>query len=264
MAGDGKSGRNLKLGILLRIRGRDSLARGLILRRFKAHGNWRERGGAESREPDLIYINQSLNKELGSRSGVSCPRLRRMNVASEKAQETGLAGRYATAVFELAQEAKAVDAVAADFTALRNAIHASPDLARLVRSPAFSREDQQKALGAILAKMQVSPLTQKFVALLAAKRRLFALEGIIAAYNHKVARLKGEVEAEVTSARPLSHGEAEELKRVLKSTLGREPRLQTRVDNALLGGLVVKLGSRMIDTSIRTKLNGLRVAMKGN
>jgi F-type H+-transporting ATPase subunit delta len=185
-------------------------------------------------------------------------------VATEKVQETGLAGRYATAVFELAQENKAVDAVAADFAALRGAIHASADLARLVRSPAFSRQDQAKALTAILEKMGINALTLKFLLLLAAKRRLFALEGIIAVYNHKLARLKGEVEAEVTSARPLSGAETEDLKRMLKSQLGREPRLQTRVDPALLGGLVVKLGSRMIDSSIRTKLNGMRAAMKGH
>ena len=185
-------------------------------------------------------------------------------MASEKAQETGLAGRYATAVFELAQDGNEIDAVAADFIALRTAIHASADLARLVRSPAFSREDQARALQALLERMGVSPLTLKFLLLVAAKRRLFALEGIIAAYNHKVARLKGEVEAEVTSARALSDSETEELKRVLKSSLGREPRLQTRVDPTLLGGLVVKLGSRMIDSSIRTKLNGIRAAMKGN
>jgi F-type H+-transporting ATPase subunit delta len=186
-----------------------------------------------------------------------------MNVGSEKAQETGVAGRYATAIFELAQEGKAVDAVAADFAALRHAIHASPDMARLVRSPAFSRQDQAKALTAILEKMGVNALTLKFLALLAAKRRLFALEGIIGDYNHKVAHLKGEVEAEIISARPLSASETEELKRVLKSRLGREPRLQTRVDPALLGGLVVKLGSRMIDSSISTKLNGIRAAMRG-
>jgi F-type H+-transporting ATPase subunit delta len=187
-----------------------------------------------------------------------------MNVATEKAHETGLAGRYATAVFELAADQQALDAVAADFATLRTAIQASADLARLVRSPAFSREDQARALKPILEMMGVSALTMKFVALLAAKRRLFALEGIIAAYNSKLARHKGEVEAEVTSARPLSGGETEELKRVLKAQLGREPRLQTRVDPTLLGGLVVKLGSRMIDSSIRTKLNGIRAAMRGN
>ena len=186
-----------------------------------------------------------------------------MNVAGEKAHEIGLAGRYATAVFELAEAANAIDAVAADFAAIRNAIHASPDLARLVRSPAFSRETQAKALKPILEKMGVNPLTARFVQLVASKRRLFALEGIIAAYNRKVARLRGEVEAEVTSARALSAAETAELSRVLKAQLGREPRLSTRVDPHLLGGLIVKLGSRMIDSSIRTKLNGMRAAMRG-
>ena len=134
---------------------------------------------------------------------------------------------------------------------------------RLVRSPAFSREDQAQALKPVLEKMGVSPLTLQFVLLLAAKRRLFALEGIIAAYNRQVARLKGEVQAEVTSARALSDSETAELKSVLKARLGREPRLETQVDPTLLGGLVVKLGSRMIDGSIRTKLNGFAAAMKG-
>jgi F-type H+-transporting ATPase subunit delta len=186
-----------------------------------------------------------------------------MNVGAENAHETGLAGRYATAMFELAQDDKSVEAVAADFAALKAAIHASADLARLVRSPAFSREDQAKALKALLQKMGVSPVTLKFISVLAAKRRLFALEGIIASYDRLVARLHGEVQAEVTSARPLSAAETAELNRVLKSGLSREPRLETRVDPALLGGLVIKLGSRMIDSSLRTTLNGIRAAMKG-
>jgi F-type H+-transporting ATPase subunit delta len=184
-------------------------------------------------------------------------------VAGEKAHETGLAGRYATAVFELAQEAGVLDAVAGDFAALRNAIHASPDFARLVQSPAFSRETQARALKPILEKMGVNSLTAQFIQLVTSKRRLFALEGIIGAYNRKLARMRGEVEAEIISARALSAAETAELSRVLKATLGREPRLSTRVDPHLLGGLVVKLGSRMIDTSIRTKLNGIRAAMRG-
>ncbi len=184
-------------------------------------------------------------------------------MAGEKAHEIGLAGRYATAVFELAEAANAVDAVAADFTAIGKAIQTSPDFARLVRSPAYSKETQARAIKPILDKMGVNPLTAKFVHLVTSKRRLFALEGIIAVYNRKVAKLKGEVEAEITSARALSAAETAELSRVLKAQLGREPRLSTRVDPKLLGGLVVKLGSRMIDTSIRTKLNGIRAAMRG-
>jgi F-type H+-transporting ATPase subunit delta len=183
-------------------------------------------------------------------------------VASEKA-EGGLAGRYANAAFELAQDQKAIDAVSTDLAALRRAIETSPDLARLVRSPVFSAQDQARALNAILEKMGAHPLTTKFVLLLAQKRRLFALNQIIAAYEHLVAKSRGETEAEVIAARHLNDDEVAELKSVLKAKLGKEPRLHTRIDPALLGGLVVKVGSRMIDSSLRTKLDGLRAAMKG-
>ncbi|MCP5410941.1 MAG: F0F1 ATP synthase subunit delta [Alphaproteobacteria bacterium] len=185
-----------------------------------------------------------------------------MNVTSEKA-ETGLAGRYATAVFELARDQGAVDTVSADLTVLRKAMQESADLARLVKSPVFGAEEQAKALEPVLALLGTSPLSTKFVLTVAHKRRLFALEDIIAAFERLVARAKGETEAEVTAARPLKDGEIAELKSVLKARLGREPRLNARVDPALLGGLVVKVGSRMIDTSLRTKLDGLRAAMKG-
>ena len=183
-------------------------------------------------------------------------------MASEKAQG-GLAGRYANAVFELARDQKAVDAVSADLSSLRRAFETSPDLARLVRSPLFSAGDQAKALGAILEKMGAHPLTAKFVLLLAQKRRLFVLNQIITAYERLVAKSRGETEAEVTSARHLNDDEITELKAMLKSKLGKEPRLQSRIDPTLLGGLIVKVGSRMIDSSLRTKLDGLRVAMKG-
>lgn len=184
-------------------------------------------------------------------------------MATEKAHETGLAGRYANAAFELAAEQKSLDAVAADFAALSTMIASSADLARLIRSPVFGQDDQARALKAVLEKMGANVLTVKFISLLAAKRRLFALEGIIAAYNRLLAAHKGEIQAEVTSARALSDAETGELKTVLKAKLGREPRLQTKVDPSLLGGLVVKVGSRMIDSSIRTKLTGIRAAMKG-
>jgi F-type H+-transporting ATPase subunit delta len=183
-------------------------------------------------------------------------------VATETA-EGGLAGRYANAVFELAQDGKVVDAVSADLAALRRAMDASPDLTRLVRSPVFNAEDQARALKAILEKMGANPLTIKFLLLLAEKRRLFVLFQIIAAYEHLVATSRGETEAEVIAARALSDSEIAELKSVLKSRLGKEPRLHSKIDITLLGGLVVKVGSRMIDSSLRTKLDGLRAAMKG-
>ena len=184
-------------------------------------------------------------------------------MASEKA-ETSLAGRYANAIFELAQDQRAVDAVSADLTSLRKAVQSNPDLARLVKSPVFGSDDQTRAMKAVLAQMGAGMLTVNLVLLLAQKRRLFALNDIIAAYERHVARARGETEAEVTSARALSDSEMTELKSVLKSRLGKEPRLQTKIDPDLLGGLVVKVGSRMIDSSIRTKLTGLAAAMKGH
>ena len=184
-------------------------------------------------------------------------------MANETA-EGGLAGRYANALFELALDQKSVDAVSTDLAGLRRAMETSADLTRLVKSPVFSAEDHAKALKPILAQMGVNELTTKFVLLLAAKRRLSALTGIIRAFETQVAKSRGETEAEVTAARALSDTEINELKSVLKSRLGKEPRLHSKVDPSLLGGLVVKVGSRMIDSSLRTKLDGLRAAMKGH
>jgi F-type H+-transporting ATPase subunit delta len=183
---------------------------------------------------------------------------------ADQAHNSSIAGRYATAVFDLAVEMKSVDAVASDFAALKRMMAASPDLARLVRAPIFGRDEQKKGLEAVLGKMGANPLTIRFVALLAAKRRLFGLTDIIGAFNAMVARQRGEMRAEVTSARTLKDGEIEELKRVLKDKLKRDPQIETHVDPTLLGGLIVKVGSRMIDSSLRTKLNGMRAAMRGN
>jgi F-type H+-transporting ATPase subunit delta len=182
-----------------------------------------------------------------------------MNVATE----TGLAGRYANAAFELAQERGAVDALSADLGGLRKAIRETPDLARLVRSPTFDRESQARALKAVLEAMGAGVLAANLVLLVARKRRLHALDDIIAAYERLVARSRGEMEAQVTSARALSEDEIAALKAVLKSRLGKEPRLHSKIDPSLLGGLVVRIGSRMIDSSLRTKLAGLAAAMKG-
>jgi len=182
---------------------------------------------------------------------------------ADEAQSSGIAGRYALAVFELALEDKSLDAVERDFAALKTMIQQSADLARLVRAPVFSRGEQAKGMTAILDKMDAAPLTKRFVLLLAAKRRLFVLLDAIRDFDALLARQRGEIDAEVASARPLGDGETAELKRVLKSKFGREPQLAARVDPTLLGGLVVKVGSRMIDSSLRAKLNGMRAAMKG-
>jgi F-type H+-transporting ATPase subunit delta len=182
---------------------------------------------------------------------------------ADEAQSSGIAGRYALAVFELALEDKSLDAVERDFAALKTMILQSADLARLVRAPVFSRGDQAKGMTAILDQMDAAPLTRRFVLLLAAKRRLFVLLDAIRDFDALLARQRGEIDAEVASARPLGDGETAELKRVLKAKFGREPQLASRVDPSLLGGLIVKVGSRMIDSSLRAKLNGMRAAMKG-
>ena len=184
-------------------------------------------------------------------------------MASDDSQISGLAGRYATAAFELALEERALDQLSADLAALKSLLESSPELSRLVRSPAFSSETQAKGMEAVLAKAGAAAITRKLVLLLAQKRRLFALSGVIRGFEVLVARHRGEIAAQVTSARALNREETAELTRTLKEKLGREPKLETKVDPKLLGGLVLKLGSRMIDTSLRTKLIGIRLAMKG-
>lgn len=182
---------------------------------------------------------------------------------ADQGHNSTIAGRYATAIFDLARETNSLDAVAADLAQLKAAMKASPDLTRLVKAPVFSRDDQKKGMGAILGQMGANALTGRFIDLLAAKRRLFGLADIIAAFEAKLARHKGVMKAEVTSARALNDGELAEIKRVLKEKLNREPELETHVDPTLLGGLIVKIGSRQIDSSLRSKLNGMRSAMRG-
>jgi F-type H+-transporting ATPase subunit delta len=189
---------------------------------------------------------------------------RRTNVANEESAVSGVAGRYATAVFELAQEQKSLDGVARDFSQLAQIIAEGPELALFVRSPIFSRDEHQKGMDAVLRRIEAQPLTVRFVLTLAQKRRLFALPEIIRSFDKLLANQRGEVDAEVTAARPLSEAQTAELKHVLKAKLGREARITTRIDPSLLGGLIVKVGSRMIDSSLRTKLEGLRVAMRGH
>jgi F-type H+-transporting ATPase subunit delta len=186
-----------------------------------------------------------------------------MRVA-DQAQKSSLPGRYATAVFDLAVDMNLLDTVAADLASLKRMLKASPDLLRLVKAPVFSRDEQKKGLSALAEKMGVNQLTRSFILLLADKRRLFVLTDIIAAFEALVAQKRGEMRAEVTSARALRDSEIDELKQVLKAKLNREPQIETHVDPSLLGGLIVKVGSRMIDSSLRTKLAGMRAAMRGH
>jgi len=173
-----------------------------------------------------------------------------------------MAGRYATALFELALEAHSVDDVKADLDKFVALIDESRDLARLVRSPVFSSDDQTRALTALLAKLAIAGLTAQFLKVVASNRRLFAVHDIIKAYRALVARHKGELTAQVTVAEALSESHRTALTEALKSVTGKDVGLDVKVDPAIIGGLVVKLGSRMVDSSLRTKLNSIKHAMK--
>ena len=174
-----------------------------------------------------------------------------------------MAGRYAAALFDLAEEQSALDAVAGDLEALAGLIRESSDLRRLIRSPVLTREEQGRAIQAVAAKAGFTDLTQRFLGLLAHKRRLFALPEIIETFNAMLAEHRGEVGAELISAVPLSEQQIEAVREQLAKSVGRTVRLSTAVDPSLLGGLIVRVGSRMIDASIRTKLHQLELALRG-
>jgi F-type H+-transporting ATPase subunit delta len=176
---------------------------------------------------------------------------------------SGLAGRYAAALFELARDRGALDGVAADLRNLRSLIAESADLERLIRSPVLSRDEQGRAIAALAERAGFGPLTRQFLGVVAHKRRLFALPEMVAAYEAMLAEHKGEVGAEVVSAVPLSAEQLESVRRHLTAAVGQTVKLSTSVDPKLLGGLVVRLGSRMLDASIRTKLHQLELALKG-
>jgi F-type H+-transporting ATPase subunit delta len=183
-------------------------------------------------------------------------------VAGEEPIISGMAGRYATALFELSLENNAVDAVKQDLDRFDALIAESEDLRRLVRSPVFSADAQGKALGAVLDKAGIGGLTAKFLKVIAANRRLFAVHDIVRAYRALVARHHGEVTAQITVAEALSDAHRVALTDALKSVTGKDVGLDVKVDPGIIGGLVVKLGSRMVDSSLRTKLNSIKHAMK--
>ncbi len=183
---------------------------------------------------------------------------------SSQAQESGgLAQRYSYALFELADEGRVVDIVAKDLDNLTAMIDGSSDLNRLIRSPVISRADQSRAMTALVEAAGLHELTGKFIGLLARNRRLFMLPAIIKAYRNLLARRRGETAAEVTSAHKLSQAQVDALAATLKKIVGTHVTITDRVDPSILGGLVVRVGSRMVDSSLRTKLQRLRLAMKG-
>ena len=184
-------------------------------------------------------------------------------MAGEDPIISGMAGRYATALFELARDNKAVDAVKKDLDQFDALANGSVDLNRLVRSPVFGADEQLKALSAILAKAGITGLAANFLRVITTNRRLFAVRDMIRAYRALVARHKGEVTAQVTVAEKLNDKNLDALKSALKSvTGGKDIDLDVEVDPAIIGGLIVKVGSRMVDSSLRTKLNSIKFAMK--
>jgi F-type H+-transporting ATPase subunit delta len=197
---------------------------------------------------------------------VACCRLTRpvmsAIVAAETIIDSGMAGRYATALFELALEADSIDAVLANLQKFDALLAQSADLTRLVRSPVFGVDAQLKAVTAIIDRAGIAGLAAQFLKVLTRNRRLFAVRDVIRAYGALVARHKGEVTAQVTVAEPLSEARLKEINDTLNAVTGKDVRVDVKVDPAIIGGLIVKLGSRMVDSSLRTKLNGLRLAMK--
>ena len=183
-------------------------------------------------------------------------------MAAEDPSVSGVSGRYATALFELARDEKSIDPVKADLDRFEAMLTDSADLKRLVRSPVFSADSQSKALAAVFDRAGISGTAANFLKVLTANRRLFAVSDVIRAFRALVARFKGEATADVTVAEPLSDRNLDVLKTALKSVTGKDVALNVNVDPSIIGGLVVKLASRMVDSSLRTKLNSIKHAMK--
>lgn len=175
---------------------------------------------------------------------------------------SGVSGRYASSLFELALESKALPEVETDLQAFQEMLDGSEDLQRLMKSPVFSAEEQARAIGAVLDRAKMSGLVGNFIRVVAANRRLFAIPSMIKDFRQLAAEHRGEQAADVISAHKLTGAQETELKAALKEVAGKEVPLNVTVDPSILGGLIVKMGSRQIDTSLKTKLNSLKLALK--
>ncbi len=185
-----------------------------------------------------------------------------MDVSEPASISTGIAARYATAVFELAKEEGKIADLESDLASLSTAMSESADFSALISSPIYSRDEQAAAIAAIASKMGLSATVANTLSLMAAKRRLFVLPQMVQALRAMIADDKGEVTAEVVSAKALTKAQSDKLAASLKTTTGKDVSIHATVDESLIGGLIVKVGSKMIDTSIRSKLNSLQNAMK--
>ncbi|WP_376874315.1 F0F1 ATP synthase subunit delta [Albirhodobacter sp. R86504] len=173
-----------------------------------------------------------------------------------------IAARYATAVFEISREANGLDALEKDLDALRGVVSSSSELRDLMTSPLYSRDDQSAAIGAIAAKMGLGDTLASTLRLMASNRRLFALPALVTSLQGMIADAKGEVTADVTAATELTAAQADKLAGVLAKQTGKTVKLNLAVDESLIGGMIVKLGSKMVDTSVASKLASLKNAMK--
>ncbi len=213
---------------------------------------------------------RALDKRAACDNGfpVTSPTARRhyerVAVSTSAASASGAAGRYASAIFDLGRETNTLEALETDFAALTTMISSSEDLQRLVGSPAYSRDSQLKAMSALMSKAGSSDTTARFVKLMISKGRLGVLPGAIQGFTDMLADHRSETVAEVTSATPLTDAQRDKLAANLKSSFGKDVKINASVDPSLLGGLIVKVGSKMIDSSLKAKLAGLQLAMKAS
>ena len=186
----------------------------------------------------------------------------RVDVSETAGIATGIAERYASAVFDLAKEADGLKALETDVAAIDGAIADSEDFRTLLTSPLYSRDEQKAAITAIAEKMNLSATTSNVLGLLATKRRLFVVPQLATVLRERLAEERGEVTAEVTTAKKLTKTQMDKLSKTLKDQVGKAVTIQETVDESIIGGLIVKVGSKMIDTSIKSKLNALQNTMK--
>lgn len=184
-------------------------------------------------------------------------------MASETSQTAGLPGRYATALYELAHDAGALDQVSADLAKLKAMLQSSPEARHLIGSPLIPRAQQAKAMAAIVARAELGDLVRRFVGVVASNRRLAQLPDLIDSFDSLVARRRGDIEAEVVSAIPLTSDQHRAIAAAIPGATGRKVRLRLKVDPKLIGGLRIKYGSRLVDASVAAKLSRLQLAMKG-
>ncbi len=194
-------------------------------------------------------------KELGQDFG-------RVDVSEPASISSGIAARYATAVFELSKDAKGLKGLETDLNALTAALEGSDDLQALIASPLYTRDEQGAAIAAVAKKMKLSSTMSNTLALMASKRRLFVVPQMVSVLRDMLSEEKGEVTAEVVSAKALTKAQSDKLAKTLKASVGQSVNINATVDESLIGGLVVKVGSKMIDTSVRSKLAALQNTMK--